>query len=1057
MTLSRLLYSIKKLLLLVVIIFFSYYNTFCINNLNYRFSKINIENGLSQNSILCIFKDSKGFLWFGTQNGLNKYDGYNFEIFKNNATNANSLSDNWILKIGEDLNGNLWIATLNGLNKLNPSTNEITRYFSEKNSNLRINTLVILDKTTLMIGTNSGLIKFNITKNMVSSHLLKKKSITSLLKDDKNDIWIGTRSGNIFKYSNQSEKIIPFLTKQNNNKPVTTIFQDREGYIYIGYFNSGLIKSNKEHINFQPLKIFKNLTVWTILQDKKGCFWIGTENNGAFLFNNSKLTNLNLSSGTIYDICQGDMSQIWIATLDDGVKKCMESPFNSFLNKKDIRCIFNNSNKNLWIGTRGEGLIIYNIENNNYEIIKNKKNTKNTLLSNIVWTILKANENEFWIGTSKGLNIFNRKNNTFTNLKDYTENKTPDNGDINCLFEDSKGFIWIGTWGGGLWQFNKKTKRLKVFENKDNNQNTISSNKISTIFQDSFNNLLVGSRGGIDIYNYEKDEFNHINKETYSSLSHNHISVIFEDSHSNLWLGTWGGGISIWNKNNRKNKIFKFDAIGKINNIISDQIACIIEDNEKNIWVSTDKGIYKINQKTKEITPFSVKDGLNNHDFNPKANCKLKNGEIYFGGIKGVTHFLPENILNDKFVPKVYITNFLLYNHKVFLNQQYQNQLSLKFKHNENYFTFEFSSLDYRSPENNRYLYKLEGFDENWIYSSAKQRRATYTNLNPGNYVFLLKGSSSKGKWNEKPLKWSLTIEPPFWKTLTFQFTFIFFTLLFVFLLYKKRTGYLKKQSNILQKLVNEQTIELKKQQEILKTQNIDLINLNNQKNEFLGIVVHDMRNPLYAISWLIDLNINKLNKINKNEIKDSVESLKIISNETENLKSIVNSLLDISAVEAGKLSLKKENFDFRDIVKNLKILLITQAENKKIHLSFKKNNSPLYIFADKLRLTEVVDNLVSNSIKYTYNSGNISVECELINELLIFKVVDDGQGLSENDLKNIFRFNHKLSAKPTAGETKTGFGLIIVKKIIELHDGKVTAFNNKEKGCTFKFEIPIN
>lgn len=872
----------KKVVSLIIVLF-------CLNYLLFgqeqiRFEHIFLEHGLSQSSAYCITQDEKGFLWTGTLDGLNKFDGYDFEVYRNNPDNKNSLPDNLILDICADNAGNLWIGTSNGLSKFNLRKQEFTNYFYDPQ-----------------------------IKNTISNNIIR-----SLLFIPPNQLWIGTERGlNLFNTLNG--QITTFLSISYNNQTINDdkIWQISKGkgdYLWIatgkGYFKITLDK--KEISRFYIPKISNNEfeneeanNIRTIAEDYENNLWLGSNSSGLFYYNKQKQTYKQfciepdnpkcISSNKIRKIFSDKTGNIWIATYYglnlykpeiDGFANYFSNLYDPFsISNNKVISIFEDNQGLLWIGTYGGGINKVIREANKFKIYQNRPFVKNSINSNVVLSLAEDVNSNIYVGTDKGLNYVDRRNNKITQIT-YQERLRQKNIDnvVYAILADSKKNIWFGTAESYLirWQPNTNNFFHTQLINKDYNQQWHFG--IRAIYEDKAGNMWIGSYSGLYKYNPQTNKFTNYqyNPNEPNSLSSNIVWCIYEDYEGELWIGTDGGGLNKFDANKEifQSYVHDYDDTTSISNNV---VRSICEDNLRNLWIGTSYGLNKYNRISGKFTRFNTKNGLPNNiiyavvpdreflwlstnygickfhttqyttknydnghglqsnEFNQGAALKTKDNEIFFGGINGMNSFYPFQIKDNNYIPKMVIENFYTQNKLVdiskdntILKEHVSYLDKIKIPHHKNTFSFLFTSLHYLNPEKNLYSYCLENFDTYWS-TPATRRYITYTNVPPGNYIFKVKGSNSDGVWNEQGASIEIIITPPFYRTRWFYFlaTLLAFTLIIVFI--KRREYNLKMEKIRLAAKVAKRTEELEKQKEFIIYQRDAMEKLNvdlQQQNE---------------------------------------------------------------------------------------------------------------------------------------------------------------------------------------------------------------------------------
>jgi ligand-binding sensor domain-containing protein len=781
-----------------------------------KFEHISIEQGLSQSSVFSVFQDSKGFLWFGTLDGLNKYDGYTFTVYKSDPRDPYTLSNNTIVKIFEDRKGFLWIATLGGgLNKFDERTERFTRYRHDPKDNTSLsndNVRSIFQDThgQLWVGTNNGLNKFDPQLNAFERFISDPKSKNTLsnnfiwsIFESPNEpgiLWIGTYNGlNEFNVENRvfsSYKNIPSNKNTISNNYIWSIIDDDSDHLWIGT-NNGLNLFNKRthtsirflHDPKKTLSISGN-NVWTLYKDRTGIVYAGTLDGGLNKIiqthSGSTISFINyihdpadgnsLSHNFVWSIVEDRTGIIWLGT-DVGINKLnanapkfvhyKSEPFNpNSLTNNEITAIYRDKQGILWIGTR-DGLNKFDNKNNRFIHFKNDPLDLYSISSNYIRSIYEDSHGTLWIGTNGGgLNRYVRSKNIFFNMKNGNITSSISSNDITHIHEDTNGTLWLGTLAG-LNKFDPSTGKVKFYIKEQNNPNSLSHDYVYTIYKTKDRNLWIGTLGGgLNKFDRQTETFNHFleNPSDTSSLSNNNVWCIYEDSTGAMWIGTNNG----LDKFDRSNNSFTHynEKSGLVNNVIYG----ILADDKGNLWLSSNKGLSSFNPKTGTVKNYTERDGLQSNQFGGNDYFKDSNGYMYFGGINGFNVFYPDSIKDNPHIPPIVITDFQIFNKSVKiggdspLSQSIIGTTSITLAHDQNVFSFEFASLHYSSPQSNTYAYTMEGFDNDWIQSGTR-RFVTYTNLDPGKYTFRVIGSNNDGVWNTNGASIEIIITPPFWKT----------------------------------------------------------------------------------------------------------------------------------------------------------------------------------------------------------------------------------------------------------------------------------------------------
>jgi len=915
---------------ILILCFFHFHSTFAQLN-EIRFKHLTINEGLSLSSIYAIHQDKKGFIWFGTEDGLNRYDGYNFKIFRPETGNSFSLNGKWVERIFEDSNGNLWIITQNGLNKYIPYNESFRRFVLSNTSNvISENKITVWFEDSfqqIWIGTENGLFKINILTDEVTQITdnyigLSNMYFTCIFEDRIGNMWFGTTEGLVVRMKG-TDRFTHFYHVDNNqlslsNNYITAIYEDKSNKIWIGTKN-GLNLFERNTASFQTYSsraenssdIHSDI-IESIFQDNNGIYWIGTD-IGFERFNPTQSTfelivhdsqsSHSLSELRIRPICQDSYGYIWFGTYGEGVFRLekISGTLENFKNdpavptsiaENSINNIFEDRNGTLWFGTFGAGLSYFDPKNNKFPLIVRKPNTVNTLASNFVWSICETYSGEVWIGTnSNGISVFDTKTANFKQITHQPNNpKSLPNVAVRKIFCAKNNEVWIGTCGGGLLQYNKDNETFTQYLPQEGNNNSISGVSVRAIVEDANGNLWIGTTNGLNFFNVKEKTFTRFFHEenNSNSLCANFIYAMYYDSiDKQLFIGTYGGGASIYNiENNRftnlihdekntntisDNKVFSFykDSQKNIwiatnsglecytpatnsfrhftikNGLPNNVIYGILPDENNNLWLSTNFGICKFQLSDFSCRNYSPNDGLQSTEFNGGAYHKGISGRLYFAGVLGLNAFFPDDIVDNQSQPIVAITGMKIFDKNVnilspsseevsydnsilFIDNQYYLPKSItytdtiKLSYNEKVFSFEFAALHFANSVGNTFYYMMQNFDKDW--NSAENRRfATYTNLDAGTYVFMVKAKNPDGYESLQPASIVIIIQPPFWDTLLFKISVIFLFLFAIFAWYKIRLNIIKRQKIELENIVQQRTYVIVSKNKELELQNEEI------------------------------------------------------------------------------------------------------------------------------------------------------------------------------------------------------------------------------------------
>ena len=1068
---------------------------------NVIFKSITTEEGLSSSDVNCLIQDKLGFIWIGTDNGLNRFDGSEFRVFRNNPNNTNSISDNSIWALFEDRNGNIWIGTKGGnLNKYSPGSEKIE---------------------LIKIGDNKS----------------ASNSITAILEDSRGSIWVGTYSQGLFNYDPLSGKIKnwKFDSKVKNglsNNYITSLLQDNRGYIWISTYN-GLNRLNPENISngFEvfltdnsDLKSISNNLVWKVNQSEinNDLIWIGTADGlctydiekGIFnrltinaklpsqfsnsfssvveqnesgkeilwastygglykidlknyyteQFINDEKNSQSIIGNQIDQLLMDRSGVLWIATekglsyhslktqkFNKKFSQISSSSSAQDLLKADIKGIVEFNNNEFYIAAT-EGLFSLQVRNQSFEVKKfDELNSLN------LWSIEKGMNNDLWIGTyGNGLIHFDlataKKNILKINSPTFQSAAV---NYIKALHLDNDSILWIGFWGGGLAAFNTKTNNYDNWIAEINNDKSISHNDIWALHEDKLGRLWIGTNGGgLNLF-IPKDGGSFLSWEfeqgKTNTLINNSIQSITEITSENisetiLLIGTENGSSKVVVKNNPKN-IYHVDVtfsnLSKEKVLLENSIKGILVDENGAYWISTNSGLIQHNSINGALINFNITDGLYSNIFNSGAYIKSNNGLMIFGTVKGPVIFNPGEINLSKYEPNIVFTDFQIFNRSIHPAENSALKTSIavakeiNLSYDQNVIAFKFAALDYNASNKIEYLYKLEGFDKDWI-KSGPLHLAAYTNLDPGSYIFRVKGTNSDGLWSSKIASVEINITPPVWKTV---WAYGFYILLITLGLFSIRKFEMSRT-----RLRNElriRDLEAKKIREI-----------ENMKSRFFANLSHEFRTPLMLIKGPVEQLLNG-NNVNQ------TEQIKLIQRNSEKLQNLIDQLLELAQLEAASIEVKAKKENLVSILRGIFYSFSTLAENKKISLKFFSVEDKIISWIDRDKFEKILNNLLSNAFKFTPENGIISIEInkttvDFINYWTV-SIKDTGIGIPSDKIDKIFDRFFQIDDSSKRAYSGSGIGLSLVKELVDLHKWKIFVDSKIGIGTEFILQIPLD
>ncbi|MFZ0390373.1 MAG: two-component regulator propeller domain-containing protein [Calditrichia bacterium] len=791
-----------------------------------KFEHLGKEDGLSQVSVSSILQDRQGFMWFATFEGLNRYNGYEFTVYKNDPADSNSLSYNWVNAILEDHSGQLWIATDGGLNRYNPLKDNFTRFniMGKDSVSLRqARTLYEDSEGNIWIGTwhDGGLWRMEKKaarqpfRQFSIAQGLSSMDIWCLLEDAAGFLWAGTYGGGLnrsrFTVGEIGEAESSFAGPDSlfqqfhhegdspaglSDEYVRCLLQDHLGDIWVGTRGGGLdkIQQNGDSIIFEsfvpasypPEKLSDN-RIWSLLEDDTKNLWIGTESGGINILNESRQmignyrnhpADLNsLSHNFVISMFQDTAGAVWLGTHGGGINKYDPQKYKfhrvynnpedtNSLNFNEVWALYQDQNNILWIGTYGGGLNRLDRSTGKFRFYRHQPENPNSLINDKVKALQKDRRGNLWIGTTGGISVLNLRNGTFTNFE-----QNPDDpgaltlNNITFIFRDSDDDLWIGTFGGGLHRYNPSTNSFIRYRHNEQDPQSISGDFLYSMYEDRQGNFWVGTwQEGLNRFDKATGRFSRFSDSlnTATSLALNSVYAVYQNKRGIYWIGTAGGGLIKYDS--RSGEFVQFT---EKNGLSNNMIYAVIPDRQENLWLSTNHGISRFTPAAaagEHFRNYGLEDGLQGYEFAQGSAFQNEAGEIFFGGINGFNYFYPAEIKDNPYIPPVVFTRFRIMNRPVELDTPITYKKELNLSYQDRIFSLEFAALNYTNTRQNRYAYRLLGFDPEWV-EAGHQRSATYTNLDAGTYLFQVKGSNNDGVWNEAGASLRIVVEPPFWKT----------------------------------------------------------------------------------------------------------------------------------------------------------------------------------------------------------------------------------------------------------------------------------------------------
>ena len=1029
---------------------------------SFNFKNITIEDGLSQSTVETIYQDSKGYIWIGTNDGLDRYNGYEFKHYKHDKYDKNSIANNYIVDIIEDKNGYIWVSTIGGLSRINPDKDEIKNYYSKEDSgnlsNSNLWQILCTKDNRLIASTIDGLNVYDKNKDKFTRILYKEgelpsQYIYSLEEDINGHIWVGTDNGLV--ELDKDLNIVKSYQDAIEDSDVYNVYDDSKGNIWVCTLDNGLFKINLDDKSVENYKnnnskiSIPSNNVRDIISDSEGKLWIATdkglctfdyEREEFITYNKKSYQSNSLIDDEIFCLLKDSSGLIWIGTYSGISRFNPNSNFTHFkldpyednsISGNVIHGIYEDDDKTLWIGTNESGVNVINGES-----IKHLNKENSNIVSDLIEDIT-GFKNYIFIGTNEGLSVLVKNDKTAKNytITNYTTKDGLPSNKIRSLFIDSKGYLWIGTNKGLAILDTNNNKIIDITYILD--EMGVSDKFIRAVYEDSKGNYYIGCflEGGLIKINPNTKEYKiykNIENDD-SSISNNSIRYINEDLYGNILVGT-SHGINILNLSTDK-----FNHYTEKDGLINNTIYGILVDKNNGIWMSTNAGISKLSTEDATFKNFTITDGLQSNEFNGRACFKSKDGNMYFGGINGFNVFNSQDIELSTFEPKVIFDNFEI-------NGTNKKDISnIKFKSNENNIKINFFTNDYKNTKTTQYYYKLEGLENEWNMTNSNS--LVFANLGSGDYTLKIKTITQHGVMSDESSV-HFTINPPIWRS---NYAICIYLILIIISILR----YMHKV-NTLDRLVNERTNKLRKEMEKNEQLFKKVLSLEQNKNNYFVNLSHELRTPLNVLS-----SINQLIKeFTKKDNFITPEKLSyymgIMDRNCSRLLSLINNLIDHTKIENNSYIINKKDEDIVYLVEETVLDMKDYIEEKGLELIFDTDVEEKVIRCDKVDIERCIINLVGNAVKFTSEGGLIEVLLQDLDDKVKIIVKDNGIGISEENQKVIFdRFNQVVdeSSEQKGG---SGLGLTITKQLITLHNGEIYVESEVGVGSEFIIILPV-
>lgn len=1016
-----------------------------INALNaqpYYFRHYQVEQGLSNNSVYFIRQDSKGFMWFATKDGLNRFDGFHFKVFRiDNEQDKRHLKTDYIYCILPTEDGKLWVGAEGGLYQYDPEK-EVLKPFIDSLSN--VYDLTFDNMGQLWFISTTTICRYNFKTNSLRKFPPSEYfNATTLCRGSDGNIWVGTDNGFLKKYDQQKNAFESFDMFSHSKAPssrwIQKIHAGNNNSIFVGTTSQGLKIFNEAEAHYEDLLTYNpdktSIFIRDILKVSDNEYWFATE-SGIYILDERKKTFTNLrkkfldpyslNDNAIYGLCKDNEGGIWAGTFFGGVnyyakqnasfKKYFPDNTANSISGNAVREICKDQYGNLWIGTEDGGL--NEIVSNTKEIRHFKPGDKSGISYMNIHGLL-ADSNHLWIGTFEhGIDIMDIK--TQKVIKHYNNGQSGLGSNFAfCFLRTSEGKLLVGT-SRGLYYFNKKKNK---FEMPPEIPGDI---LVTSIIEDHTGKIWIGTKSnGAYWFDPATHENSHLQNDpgNKNSLSNNSINDVYEDSQGNIWFATDGGGLSKLSKNRTQ-----FTVTTRKNGLPGNFVFKVIEDNNKNIWVTTAKGLVNFGNGSSRPVIYTQANGLLNNQFNYHSGFKDENGRLYFGSVKGMISFMPGDFQKSNFVPPVYITGLQVFNSDI-TNEKNSNAIEksitvadeIQLNYDQSSISIDFAALSYVSPEMIEYKYKLEGLDDDWT-SINTNRKAYFTNLSPGKYIFKIKASAN-GQWSRSPTQLVIRISPPVWET---SWAYLLYGMVISGLLYYFIRSYHKRQVD-------------KKEKEIYES-----------KIDFFTNVAHEIRTPLTLIKGPVDNLVEK-----KYQLPDAQEDLACLDRNTNRLMNLVSQILDFRQTEIKRFSLDLQKANVSEILKETYLSFHILAKKRKLDYRLVLPPDEVYARVDSEALYKILSNLIGNAVKYA--DKKVAVHLYVLNKekkMLVIEFENDGYIIRKEFAEKIFEPFYRI--KETGNKKGTGIGLTLTKSLVDLHNGSLELVFTKKDCNVFVLSIPV-
>lgn len=1041
------------------------------------------DKELSNSLINAVYQDRKGFIWIATENGLNKFDGTRFSIYRHNATDSTSLKNNYVRTLFEDSRGNFWIGCINGLQRYDRATDNFHELFISRKDgrkNPHITSIIERRNGDLWIATSGqGAISLKKNSNPASFHIeteltdrIGSNYLNVIFEDSRQNLWIATEEKGLYRYSPESKELKSYKAPYHiAGDDVSAICEDAHGQIFVGTLTKGLFRlSSRQEGNFEPVLYQNrmNLNIRTLIIDTRGKLIIGTDGEGVKEYQpqqdiivDSEINAgpFDLSKSKVHSLIEDKDHNLWLGIFQKGLILVpgisnkfdyygYKSIHNNTIGSSCVMAIHTDEQATIWIGTDNDGLYAINDQGKQLRHYTHQAGNPQSVPGTILCLYEDSNQ-ELWLGSYfDGLARMNKQTGTCQDATSLLQgNLNAGKPKVSCIIEDKNKNLWVGTYGSGLYKINLPTQHVTYYESTRNENDDWSINRlpndwISYLLEDKEGMIWIGTYKGLAVLNPQTDNF--INYKKQNNLLPGYVVYsLLESSNGEIWAGTSEGLVCL-NKDRLTPVLFT-----TADGLPSDIICGLAEDEKKNIWISTHQGISKLNPPEKKFINYYAGDGLQGNEFTRTAVFKDKRGKIFFGGTNGVTAFYPQDITEIKKEMNVLITGFHVANRPVKKGDKSGNNVitdtavmdteQFTLAYNENTFSIDFSVLEFSNPDRISYQYKIKELGDEWISTQPGTNRVTYSSLKPGKYTFSVQARDHNNFSNIRTV--TIAITPPWYQT---WWAKVIWGCLGALLIYALTMYILSR---------------IRHRQEVMRQKHMEQI--NEAKLQFFINISHEIRTPMTLI-------ISPLEKLLAEHSEKQPVYLMIYRN-AQRILRLINQLMDIRKLDKGQMHLKFRETDIVGFINDLMQTFNYQAQKKNITFTFEKElegADSLKVWIDLNNFDKVLMNVLSNAFKYTHEGGNIEVSLKTghndayrgaLKDYFEIDITDNGIGIDKNKIEQIFERFYQIDNDMTQSNFGTGIGLHLSRSLVELHHGIIKAENREDgQGTRFVIRLPL-